>query len=48
MNYNVEISTDKQKCVQCGKIKTGCYKQEIGSYICTTCILLNIKQRSKK
>ena len=48
MTIKIEISVDKQKCVQCGKIKIGCYKQESGRYICPTCILSNIKNRSKE
>ena len=43
--YKVEISTDKQRCAQCGKLKTGCYKKEGNNYyMCQECILKNIQK----
>jgi len=42
----IEISLDKQKCVSCKKIKTGCYKKgNSTNYICTDCIFKKIKNK---
>jgi ribosomal protein L37AE/L43A len=46
MKYEIEISTDKQKCTQCGKLKKGCYRQKNNNWICTKCIFENIEIRS--
>jgi|WetSurMetagenome_2_1015567.scaffolds.fasta_scaffold188262_5 hypothetical protein len=48
MKYEIEISADKQKCVQCGKLKKGCYRQKNNNWICTKCIFNNIEIRSGK
>jgi ribosomal protein L37AE/L43A len=46
MKYEIEISADKQKCSQCGKLKKGCYRQKNNNWICTKCIFENIEIRS--
>ena len=46
MKYEIEISTDKQKCIQCNKIKKGCYRQKDGNFICIKCIFENIERDS--
>jgi len=45
MNFTINISMDKQVCIQCGKRGTGFYecKNAPGKYICQKCVLSNIK-----
>jgi len=40
--HKVEVSTDKKLCVQCKKMKAGCYRKLDGNYICYQCIMKNI------
>ena len=42
MKYEIEVSSDRQKCAQCGKLKKGCYRQKNNNWICTKCIFKNI------
>jgi len=45
--FEINVSTEKQKCAQCGKIGTGYYKakNKPGKYICPKCVMDNIKRK---
>ena len=43
----IEVSADKQRCGQCGKIGTGFFKchNDSTKYICDKCIMKNIDRK---
>lgn len=48
MVLKIDVSLEKQKCKQCGKSKTGCYKlseNENDQWICQDCVMNNIKKK---
>ena len=48
--FTINVSTDEQKCEQCGRTDIGFYESKNlpGKYICNKCVMDNVKRSTKE